>query len=165
MWEKSVAKVVYPCERVPSHCGGNQNLVQVNLCLKIYKNILTITCIYFWILVSNNTTGVTSGAGTAYSSKSPVFTPPSSVGFVFLNLSFPVVFCRPVYLLFHLWPLFCLYFDLQHLITPLVSSNIFDESKPTIFCLFVLSHLDNVLQLLIIPLCYLHPFLTTCTQN
>jgi hypothetical protein len=48
------------------------------------------------------------------------------VGFVLLIFSFMCMFCRSLFVLlyFFFWPLCCLFFfDIQILITPLVSSN------------------------------------------
>ena len=47
-----------------------------------------------WINNKNNTTGVTSGAGTAYPSVAHVFTPGISWVNVIHSLVFCVVFCR-----------------------------------------------------------------------
>jgi len=63
-------------------------------------------------------TGVTRGAGTAYSSRAPKFIPQFLVGFVLLTV-FCVMFCRRLFvpLSFLLWPLYCLsFFDLWFLI-------------------------------------------------
>jgi hypothetical protein len=71
-------------------------------------------------------TGVTSGAGTAYPSRAPEFTPIFSEVQVAPSLVFCEDFCRSLFVLvyFFFWPLCCLYcFDLQILITPLAFSN------------------------------------------
>ena len=76
------------------------------------------------------TTGTSSGAGTAYPSGAPEFTP----GF-YSNFSFMCMFCRSLFVLlsFVFWPLCCLsFFDLRLLITSLVSSN---SSCTNILCL------------------------------
>ena len=73
-----------------------------------------------------NTTGATSGAGTAYPSGVPVFSPSYQRGSCYSISSFMCMFCRSlcVLLSFFFWPFFGLcFFDLRILITPLVSSN------------------------------------------
>jgi hypothetical protein len=71
-----------------------------------------------------------SGAGTAYPSRAPEFTPVFSgvrVNTQSLDLyAHFCMFCRSLFVLlyFFFWPLCCLFFfDIQILITPLVSSN------------------------------------------
>ena len=67
----------------------------------------------------------TSGAGTAYSSGAPGFTP-VLVGFVLFDFSFIRRFCRSLFVLlfFFFWSLCCLFFfDIQILISPLISLN------------------------------------------
>ena len=67
----------------------------------------------------SNRTGATSGAGDAYPSGAPVFTPDISGVRVARSLLFCVVFYNSVLVLFFLfWSLYCLF-----LISPLVSSN------------------------------------------
>ena len=75
------------------------------------------------------TTGTSSGAGTAYLSGAPEFTP----GFYSI-FSFMCMFCRSLFVLlsFFFLPSWCLSFDLRILITPLVSSN---SSCTNILCL------------------------------
>ena len=73
-----------------------------------------------------NTTGVTSGAGTAFPSREPEFTPGFQWGSCYLIFRFICMFCRSLFVLLYLffWPLCCLFFyDIRILITPLVSSN------------------------------------------
>ena len=68
----------------------------------------------------------TSGAGTAYPSRAPEFTPILKSGSCFSIFSFTCMFCRSLFVLLHFffWPLCCLFFfDIRILITPLVSSN------------------------------------------
>jgi len=49
---------------------------------------------YHWVCNKSNTTGVTSGAGTAYLSGAPEFTPGFSGVRVAQSLVFCVVYCR-----------------------------------------------------------------------
>ena len=68
------------------------------------------------------TTGATSGVRTAYPSRTPEFTP----RFLWVLVSRSLVLCVCFVdrcLSFFFWPLCCLSFHLQLLITPLVSSN------------------------------------------
>ena len=74
-----------------------------------------------------NTTGATSGAGTAYPSGAPEFTPDILWGSCYSIFSFICMFCRSLFILlfFFFWPLCCLFFfDIRILITPLVSSTL-----------------------------------------
>jgi hypothetical protein len=66
-----------------------------------------------------------SGAGTAYPSGAPDFTPDFKWGSCYSIFSFMCMFCRSLFVLlsFFFLPLCCLSFDLQILITSLVSSN------------------------------------------
>ena len=71
-----------------------------------------------------NTTGATNGAGTAYPSGAPEFTPDFQWGSCYSIFSFICMFCRSLFVLlyFFFWPLCCLFFfDIWILITPLVS--------------------------------------------
>ena len=73
-----------------------------------------------------NTTGVTSGAGTAYPTGAPEFTPGFQWCSCYSIFGFICIFCRSlfVFLYFFFWPLCCLFFfDIGILINPLVSSN------------------------------------------
>ena len=99
-----------------------------------YSPLLPCSCIPAMLegkissLFSNqiNTTGVTSGAGTAYPSEAPEFIPDFQWGSCYSIFSFMCMFCRSLFVLlpFYFWPLFCLFFfDLRIPITPLVSSN------------------------------------------
>jgi hypothetical protein len=85
------------------------------------------------------------GAGIAYPSTAPEFTPGFKWGSCYSIFSFMCMFCRPLFVLFlltivlsvllqytdsnypfgifKLWSLCCLFFNIQILITPLVSSN------------------------------------------
>ena len=67
-----------------------------------------------------NTTGVTSGAGTAYPSGAPEFTPGFQWGSCYSIFSFICMFSRSLFdlLPFFFWPLCCLsFFDIRILIT------------------------------------------------
>ena len=73
-----------------------------------------------------NATGVTSGAGNAYHSGAPQFTPDFQRGSCYWIFSFMCIFFRSlfVFLYFLFWLLCCLFFcDLRIMITPLISSN------------------------------------------
>jgi hypothetical protein len=81
--------------------------------------------IYHRVCNKSNTTGATSGAGTAYSSTAPEFTPVFSRVRVTRSVVLCVMFCRSLFdlLSFFFSPLCCLsFFYLKILITPLVSS-------------------------------------------
>jgi hypothetical protein len=86
-----------------------------------------------------NTTGATSGAGTAYPYGKPAFTRGFSGVCVTRSLGLIVMFCRLLFVLlsFFFWPLYCLSFDVRILITPLVSSSFsyrkFSGIRPTCF--------------------------------
>ena len=65
--------------------------------------------------------GATSGAGNAYPSGAPKFTPGFKWGSCYSIFCFICMFCRSlfVFLYFFFWPLCCLFFfDIQILITP-----------------------------------------------
>ena len=69
---------------------------------------------------------VTSGAGTAYPSGAPEFTPGFQWGSCYSIFSFICMIYRSLFVLlyFFFWPLCCLFFfDIRILITPLVSAN------------------------------------------
>ena len=75
---------------------------------------------------SINASGATSGAGTAYTSEAPEFTPVFLWGSCYWFFSFMCMICRLLFVLlsFFFWPLCCLFsFDIRILITLLVSSN------------------------------------------
>ena len=74
---------------------------------------------------NKNRTGVATGAGTAYPSRSPVFTPVLSGIRAARSLVFYAMFCGSLFVLLFLilWALCCLFFDIWLLITPLVCSN------------------------------------------
>ena len=85
-----------------------------------------------------NMTGSTSGAGTAYLSGAPEFTPEFQYGSCYSIFSFICMFCRSLFVLLYFFfsPLCCLFFfDIRFLIAPLVSSNSSD-SEPNNLCSF-----------------------------
>ena len=87
---------------------------------------MTSFMVYYRVCSMNNTTGATSGAGTAYPSGTLEFTPVFSGVSAARSLVSCIVFCILLFvpLTFFFWPLFCLFFfDLRILITTLVSSN------------------------------------------
>ena len=70
--------------------------------------------------------GATSGAGTAYPSGAPAFTPGFYWGSCYLIFSFICMICISLFVLlyFFFWPLCSLFFfDIRIMIAPLVSSN------------------------------------------
>jgi hypothetical protein len=86
-----------------------------------FSSFMTYHRVCNWI----NTTGVTSGAGTAYSSRSPVFAPDIKWGSCYSIFSLKCICCRSLFdlLFYFFWTLCCLFFfDLRILIIPLVSS-------------------------------------------
>ena len=73
-----------------------------------------------------DTTGATSGAGTAYHSRPPDFSSGFEWGSCYSMLNLLCMFYRSLFVLlyFFFWPLCCLFvFDLRILIIPLLSSN------------------------------------------
>ena len=68
-----------------------------------------------------NITGATSVAGTAYPSCTPEFPLGFQWGSCYSIFSFMCMFCRSQFVLlyFFFWPLFCLFFNIQILITSL----------------------------------------------
>ena len=97
-----------------------------NKTIKLCPNpVLSSFMSYHRVCNKSNTMGVTRGAGTAYLSGVPEFTPGFSGLRVTRSLLFCVMFCGSlfVFLSFLFWPLCCLsFFDLRILITstPLV---------------------------------------------
>ena len=115
MWLKVYAKRREKTEVIHDMCH----------CLLYIFPVLCSFMTYHRVCNQINTTGVTSRAGTAYPSATPEFTPGFQRGSCSSIFSFICMFCRSlvVLLYFFCWPLFCLFFDIQILITPLVSSN------------------------------------------
>jgi hypothetical protein len=77
--------------------------------------------IYHRVSNDNNTTGATGRTGIAYPSGTPDF-----LWFMMLNFKFSLgVFCRSLFVLCSFFLGYCIviFFDLQLLITPLVSSD------------------------------------------
>ena len=94
------------------------------ICFTSRKDFTVLSSFMTYDRVCNqgNTTGVTSGARTAYPSEAPEFTPGFSGVRVARSLVFCVVFCRSLFVLlsFFFWPLcFLSFFDLRILITSL----------------------------------------------
>jgi hypothetical protein len=100
--------------------------------------VLTSFTTYYRVLNQINTTGATSGAGTAYPSGAPEFTAGFQRGSCYSIFSFICMFCRSLFVLlcFFFWPLCCLFFfDIRILIAPSVSSNSsygINKCRPTI---------------------------------
>ena len=92
----------------------------------VISSSMTYRRVYDW----SNTTGATSGAGTAYPSWTPGFIPSFRGIRVTRSLVLCVMFYRSlfVHLPFLFWPLYCLSLDLRILITPLVSSTFLPSS-------------------------------------
>jgi len=90
-----------------------------------HNPVLSSFMTYHRVCNKSNTTGATCGSGTAYPSEAPEFTPSFSGLRVARSLVFCVVFCRSLFALlsFFFWSLCCLSFNLQLLITLLISSN------------------------------------------
>ena len=86
-----------------------------------------------------NTTGATSGAGTAYPSGAHEFTPSFQWGSCYLIFSIICMFSRSFFVLlcFFFWSLCCLFFDIRFLIVPLVSSNSSFELQKIVSALII----------------------------
>ena len=97
-----------------------------------------------FMLLNSMRTGVTCGAGTAYPSRAPEFTPSFEVH-VARSLVFCVMFCRSLFVLlsYFIWPLCCLFFDWRLLITCLISSYI---SYRHVHCITITVILFSTLQ-------------------
>ena len=108
---------------------GHQNICVINdiICSTCRKHFPVFSSFMTYHRVYNqiNTTGVTSGAGTAYPSGAPEFIPGFQWGSCCSIFSSMCMFCRSLFVLwyFFFWPLCCLSFDIRILITHLVSSN------------------------------------------
>ena len=106
--------------------GGNKIKSICSVC-RNQKPVLFLFMTYHRVCNKSNTTGVTSGAGTAYPSGAPEFIP-FLWEFVLLNfkcLRSVLNYYRSLsfILFFFFWPLCCMSFGLRLLITPLASSN------------------------------------------
>ena len=101
-------------------------LLRICCTYRKYFPILFLFMTYHRVCNQSNTTGATSGAGTAYLPEH-LRSPPVLSGFVLLDLQFYVyLFLQIVVCLFVLifWPLYCLFLlQLRLLITHLISSN------------------------------------------
>ena len=130
-----------------------------------HKHFLVLSSFMTYHQICNqiNTTGATSGAGTANPSGAPEFTSGFQWGSCYLIFSFICMFCRSLFVLlsFFFWPLSCLFFfDLRILITPLVSSNFsyYPSGAPAFSpglqqgsCYSIFSCMCNVLQIVVCP--------------
>ena len=105
----------YMCYKLPRICST---------CRKHFP-VLSSFVTYHRVCSQINTTGVTSGAGTACPSGAPDFTPGFYWGLCYSIFSFICMFCRSLFVLlyFFFWPCCLFFFDIWILITPLVSSN------------------------------------------
>ena len=106
--------------------------------------------IVYMILPKRNTTSVTSGTGTAYTSEAPEFTPGFWWGSCYSIFSFICMFCRSLFVLLYyfFWPLYCLFFfDIRILITPLVSSiSSYNKKHKCVLLIFIKSFLPFFLN-------------------
>ena len=111
---------------VPLFTDTDRHIIQGYYCYCVCRTFLVVLHLmqsYHWVCNQINTTGVTSGAGTAYPSGAPEFIPGFQWGSCYSIFSFICMFVDRC-LSFFFWPLCCLFFfDIQILITPLVSSN------------------------------------------
>jgi hypothetical protein len=103
-------------------------------------SVLSSSTTYDRLCYLNNTTGATSGAGTAYTSGAPEFTPGFKLGSCYWIFSFICMLCRSLFVLFSyfFWPLCCLSsFDLRILITFWYLQTLFISLYSSIeLCLF-----------------------------
>ena len=78
-----------------------------------HSPVLSSFMTYHRVCNQINTTGVTSGAGTAYTSVVPEFTTSFQWGSCYSIFSFICMFCRSLFVLLYLffWPLCCLFFS------------------------------------------------------
>ena len=105
----------YLCHKWPRICSTCRKHIPVHSSFLTYHRV----CYYI------NTTGATSGAGTAYPSEHMI-SPPVFRGSCYSIFSFICMFCRSLFVLLcsFFWPLCCLFFfDIQIMITPLVFLN------------------------------------------
>ena len=112
-------------------CWNSKNFIKTNTCTRsstcrkhfpVSSSFMTYHRICNYI----NTTGATSGTGTAYPFGAPEFTHGFKWSSCYSIFSFMCMFCRSLFVLlsFFFWPLCGLFFfELRILITPLVSSN------------------------------------------
>ena len=102
----------YLCHKSPRICSTCRKHFPVLSSLMTYNQVCN------WI----TTTGGTSGAGTAYATVAPEFTPDILWGSCYSIFNFICMFCRSLFVLLSLffWPLCCLFFfDIRILITSL----------------------------------------------
>ena len=84
--------------------------------MKVHLSAKSSFTTYFRVCNQINTTGVTSGEGTAYPSGALEFTPGFQWGSCYSIFRFTCMFCRSLFVLlyFFIWPLCCLFFlDIQ----------------------------------------------------
>jgi hypothetical protein len=106
----------YMCHKWPRICSTCRKHFPVLSSFMTYRRVCSLI----------NATGVTSGAGTAYPSGAPEFIPDFQWGSCNSIFSFICMFYRSLFVLLYFFYLLlcCLFFfDIQILITPLVSSN------------------------------------------
>ena len=106
-----------------------------------YFTVLSSLMTYHRVCTQINTTGVTSGAGTAYPSRAPEFTPGFQWDSRYSIFSFICMFCRSLFVIlyFFFWPLCCLFlFDIRILITLwylqtlfITDTGVFRHTSPT----------------------------------
>jgi hypothetical protein len=105
----------YLCHKWPRICSTCRKHIPVHSSFLTYHRV----CYYI------NTTGATSGAGTAYPSEHMI-SPPVFRGSCYSIFSFMCMFCRSLFVFLYVffWTLCCLFFfDIQIMITPLVFLN------------------------------------------
>jgi hypothetical protein len=105
----------YLCHKWPRICSTCRKHIPVHSSFLTYHRV----CYYI------NTTGATSGAGTAYPSEHMI-SPPVFRGSCYSIFSFICMFCRSLFVFLYVffWTLCCLFFfDIQIMITPLVFLN------------------------------------------
>jgi hypothetical protein len=105
----------YLCHKWPRICSTCRKHIPVHSSFLTYHRV----CYYI------NTTGATSGAGTAYPSEHMI-SPPVFRGSCYSIFSFMCMFCRSLFVFLYVffWTLCCLFFfDLRIMITPLVFLN------------------------------------------
>ena len=106
--------------------GISVSQMTTDICSTCRKHFTVLSSFTTYYRVCNqiNTTGATSGAGNAYPSGAPDFTPSFQWGSCYSI--FICMFCKLLFVLlsFFFWPLCCLFiFDIWIMIAPLVSSN------------------------------------------
>ena len=107
---------------------------------------------YHLICNRSNTTGGTSGVGTAYPSETPEVNPVFQWNQSYSIFTFLCTLCIVLLIIvcpFSFCQLYCLSFDIRLMITPLLSSNLFQGSSfPKIFILFIKTNKRGLLLIM-----------------